>query len=475
MNQLLLARGLALRFGDFFLFASTFALVHALHPSGMGQTKLEQLAAISLAAYFVSFQITGVYHHLRVDNTLRWCNRVLQGWLAFTLMLLTYLFAFKSSSEFPRATIIPWLILAPFSFVMWRYIWRRWEKRQFKQGRLEQRVLIIGTIHDLPNLVQHLQATQSQHGDRIIGYLTISGNPLEQVELEHFGKLSDLSATIERATISHVIVTLPPKLLHLMQEIRQSLRARPIEITYAPNIAGLPFLGFRAENRSGWPFFNLTASPLNGGSLAWKWAEDKVIGLAALLVFGLPMIFIAIIIKLTSPGPVFFVQERHGIHGKPIRVYKFRSMRQPSDPSLARKATTGNEIDIKTGRFAQAQKNDPRITWIGKVTRKTSLDELPQLFNVLKGDMSLVGPRPHAIKHNLDFIDEVDDLMQRHYVKPGMTGLAQVNGSRGETPDPASMAKRISYDLQYIREWSLLLDLKIILMTPFVGFINREP
>ena len=233
-------------------------------------------------------------------------------------------------------------------------------------------------------------------------------------------------------------------------------------------------VGLRAEDRDGWPFFNLTASPLDGDGVLWKWLEDKSIGLLSLLLFAMPMLAIAVAIKLTSHGPVLFIQERHGIRGKPIRVYKFRSMRLPDDNEQNLRAKSGQELD-DSGGFHQAQANDPRITWIGSIIRRTSLDELPQLFNVLKGEMSLVGPRPHAVAHNLQYIEEVDDLMQRHQVKPGMTGLAQIKGCRGETPNAASMSKRVAYDLEYIRSWSLILDAKILLLTPFIGFLNKEP
>nr|MBA3709846.1 sugar transferase [Planctomycetota bacterium] len=243
------------------------------------------------------------------------------------------------------------------------------------------------------------------------------------------------------------------------------------------------------------------------------------------------------LVKLTSPGPVFFIQERHGLNGKRIKVFKFRTMFhgtpvavQGSDggpalePKLSEQVAQSakrsasrrhkslrleaavamgierftNEIerlgtrgavlrpsaalvaqrtfsDLSPSDFVQAHAGDPRITPLGRVLRRTSLDELPQFFNVLMGDMSIVGPRPHAIKHNQQFANSVVELMRRHYVKPGITGLAQINGSRGETRSIDDMRRRITYDLEYIRNWSLWLDLKIILLTVFKGFINRQP
>jgi putative colanic acid biosynthesis UDP-glucose lipid carrier transferase len=170
------------------------------------------------------------------------------------------------------------------------------------------------------------------------------------------------------------------------------------------------------------------------------------------------MAIIAIAIKLTSPGPILFKQRRYGLGGEEILVWKFRSMNVCED---------GKEVN-------QAQKEDSRFTPIGKFIRRTSLDELPQFFNVLSGSMSIVGPRPHAIAHNELYRSQIEGYMLRHLVKPGITGLAQVNGWRGETDTNEKMEKRVEYDLQYLRTWSLLLDLKIIALTIIKGFINKN-
>lgn len=176
------------------------------------------------------------------------------------------------------------------------------------------------------------------------------------------------------------------------------------------------------------------------------------------------MLLIAAVIKLTSPGPVLFIQERHGRYGKAIRVLKFRTMRaEHCSP------------DTDSGQFKQVAKGDMRVTGFGRFLRNTSFDELPQFLNVLAGDMSVVGPRPHAIAHNLRFARDIGELMRRHYVKPGITGLAQISGSRGETHTVEDMRRRVAFDLEYLRRWSLWLDVTIILRTFFSGWINRHP
>jgi len=209
----------------------------------------------------------------------------------------------------------------------------------------------------------------------------------------------------------------------------------------------------------GVPFRRLFVQPLSSRGWLLKEMEDFVLGSICFIIFSPVMVLIALAIKLNSPGPVFFMQSRHGFNGKEISVYKFRSMFHDR----------GEEPKVP-----QATKNDPRITSVGKILRRTSLDEIPQLINVLKGEMSLVGPRPHAIKHNQIYENKVADYLSRHRVKPGITGWAQVNGWRGETDSNEKMAERVRHDLYYINHWSLTFDIRILFMTLFVGFVNKN-
>ncbi|SDX51503.1 putative colanic acid biosysnthesis UDP-glucose lipid carrier transferase [Pseudomonas syringae] len=189
-----------------------------------------------------------------------------------------------------------------------------------------------------------------------------------------------------------------------------------------------------------------------------KRAEDIVLSSLILLLIALPLLLIAIAIKLTSPGPVLFRQRRYGLDGRSIMVWKFRSMSVQENGDVVHQAT----------------RNDARVTPLGGFLRRTSLDELPQFFNVLYGDMSIVGPRPHAVAHNEQYRKQVSGYMLRHKVKPGITGWAQINGWRGETDTLDKMRMRIEFDLEYIERWSIWLDLKIILLTLFKGFLNKN-
>jgi putative colanic acid biosynthesis UDP-glucose lipid carrier transferase len=208
----------------------------------------------------------------------------------------------------------------------------------------------------------------------------------------------------------------------------------------------------------GLPVVSVFESPIYGIDGLAKQLSDVVLGGLFLLLAAVPMAAIALAIKRTSPGPAFFRQSRYGLDGREIRIWKFRTMNVCEDGPLA----------------VQATPDDPRVTWLGAILRKTSLDELPQLFNVLAGDMSLVGPRPHASAQNEEYRSQIEGYMLRHKVKPGITGLAQVNGWRGGTDSPDKMRKRIECDLRYIREWSTWLDIKILCRTVFVVLSGKN-
>ena len=225
-----------------------------------------------------------------------------------------------------------------------------------------------------------------------------------------------------------------------------------------PDLFVFQMLNSRWSDIEGVPVVSVFENPLFGVDGVVKRCLDLVVATAALLVAGIPMLMIAAAVKLTSKGPVLFKQKRYGLEGDEIDVWKFRSMTV---------CENGNKV-------TQATKNDSRFTAIGGFLRKSSLDELPQIFNVLAGHMSLVGPRPHANAHNEFYRKQIDGYMLRHKVKPGMTGLAQVNGCRGETETLDKMEKRIFFDHQYIREWSIWLDMKIILKTFLVVFSRQN-
>ncbi|MBN4073447.1 exopolysaccharide biosynthesis polyprenyl glycosylphosphotransferase [Mariprofundus ferrooxydans] len=257
---------------------------------------------------------------------------------------------------------------------------------------------------------------------------------------------------VEKYNIQRVYFALPMKTSHQVRDLQLQLIDLNVDIVWAPDIFGLHMISPSVRELAGVPLYYLSESPLVEGAQLSKMLLDKSLTLVALLLLFPFMLIIALAVKLTSPGPVLFKQERHGLNGKIIKVMKFRSMQ------------VHDEAD---GVITQATRNDSRITSIGQFLRRSSLDELPQLFNVLKGDMSLVGPRPHARAHNDFYAGKIEAYMSRHRILPGMTGLAQVNGFRGETDTLEKMEKRVEYDLAYINNWSIWLDVRIMIKTVY--------
>jgi putative colanic acid biosynthesis UDP-glucose lipid carrier transferase len=225
-----------------------------------------------------------------------------------------------------------------------------------------------------------------------------------------------------------------------------------------PNFFMYNLINARWQNVGSIQTLSVYDTPFQGGSEILKRLEDVVMSILILTLIAIPMLIISAAVKLTSPGPVIFKQNRYGLDGKKITIYKFRSMTSMDNGDVVKQAT----------------KNDARITPLGAFLRKTSLDELPQFINVLQGSMSIVGPRPHAVAHNEQYRKLVEGYMLRHKVRPGITGLAQVNGLRGETETINKMVKRVEYDLEYIHRWTVWLDIKIILKTIFNGFRNKN-
>ncbi|WP_243398722.1 undecaprenyl-phosphate glucose phosphotransferase, partial [Klebsiella pneumoniae] len=269
----------------------------------------------------------------------------------------------------------------------------------------------------------------------------------------------ELVRTFPKAgSVDRIYIALGAEQSKQIKNIARELTNTTCSVLLVPDLFTFNILQSRTEEINGVPVVPLFDTPLNGINMVFKRMEDIIVSSIILLLISPILIIISCIVKFTSPGPVFFRQIRYGMDGKPIRVWKFRSM-------------TVMENDSKV---VQATKNDVRVTKVGKFLRSTSLDELPQFFNVLFGQMSVVGPRPHAVAHNEQYRSLIQGYMLRHKVKPGITGLAQINGWRGETDTLEKMEKRIEYDLLYIRGWSIWLDLKIIFLTVFKGFINKS-
>ena len=321
------------------------------------------------------------------------------------------------------------------------------------------RVAILGITPAGLAIKNALQKEYSQRGFTIT-YFEDRNNQRESalIGIERHGTRSDLLALAKAGEIDEIYIALPMVARQRIKQFLNEFSDTTVDVflvpdlfSYSPHISQLRMFGNLQT-------ISIFTSPFDGEGAIIKYVEDMILGFFFTLISLPVMALVAIGIKITSPGPILFKQTRYGLNGKQIEVWKFRTMRVMENSTVV----------------TQATRNDPRITRFGAFLRKTSLDELPQFFNVLQGRMSIVGPRPHAVAHNEQYRVLVENYMIRHKVKPGITGLAQINGFRGETDTLDKMAKRIQYDLDYIQSWSLFLDLKIIILTFLRGFVGKN-
>ena len=272
------------------------------------------------------------------------------------------------------------------------------------------------------------------------------------------GSVQTLVEEARRGNVDEIYIALPMVALQRIRHFLSMMSDTTVDTYIVPDFYTYSNNMSKFRNIHDLHTIAIFSSPFEGVSSFIKRAEDLIVGSIIMVMISLLMLIIAIGIKLTSRGPVFFKQDRYGLSGQNIKVWKFRTMKVMENDDVVKQAT----------------KNDPRVTPFGAFLRRTSLDELPQFINVIQGSMSIVGPRPHAVAHNELYRKQVENYMIRHKVKPGITGLAQVNGFRGEIDTLYKMEKRVQYDIEYIKKWSLWLDIKIIIKTIFKGFVGKN-
>ena len=380
------------------------------------------------------------------------------AWLAVVALLLLIGYATKVSSSYSRGVLFLWvgaaaplLMAAP---VLLRQCFRR-----LAVAAGNSRSIAIAGVNPMSRELGRIVDERPELGLSTEGFF----DDRHGVRLGHLGRdglagtLRDLPAVARKRDLDMVFIALPYHLERTKALLRE-LRSTSASVYLIPDISFVDLIQARADDVSGVPIIALCETPFQGWAGFKKRATD--VALASLMLIGaLPvMLLIALAIKLTSPGNVIFKQRRYGLDGEEIIVYKFRTMTVSEDGEHVRQAT----------------RNDSRVTPVGRWLRRYSLDELPQLFNVLQGRMSLVGPRPHAVAHNEQYRKLIPGYMVRHKVAPGITGLAQVNGCRGETAELSEMQRRIDYDLDYLRHWSLALDLRILFRTALILFRSEK-
>ncbi|ENR6153350.1 TPA: undecaprenyl-phosphate glucose phosphotransferase, partial [Klebsiella pneumoniae] len=378
-----------------------------------------------------------------------------KNWSLSFLLTLGFVTLF-SDFDLTFRTFIFWYLAVCAGFVVTRSLIRALAGFFRRIGYNKRRVAFAGS---LPAGISLLETFRKQPwlGFEVKGIYEDSFSGTYDLEL-YAGKISDLINEARKGTIDRIYIAMHMRDEVAIKNMVSQLTDTTCSVLYIPDVFTFNILQSRTEEINGVPVVPLFDSPLNGINMVFKRLEDIIVSSLILILISPILLVIATAVKTTSKGPVIFRQVRYGMDGKPIKVWKFRSM-------------TVMENDDKV---IQATKNDIRVTKVGKFLRSTSLDELPQFFNVLFGQMSVVGPRPHAVSHNEQYRSLIQGYMLRHKVKPGITGLAQINGWRGETDTLEKMEKRIEYDLLYIRGWSIWLDLKIIFLTVFKGFINKS-
>lgn len=383
------------------------------------------------------------------------------AWTISFLGLFVLGFLSKQTELYSRVFITELFIVGFLSQCVVHFIIRHVTKGMNKHSQSEN-VIIVGQ-GQLANYLEHKISTNPWLNQKVIGNVSIQEEALNKPSavdsgLKDFktnntielGKVAELPDLIDAHDINTIYIVTPLESSTVLEKLYFVLLDKNVSIHWIPDIFSLRLINHSVREIAGIPVLTLSETPLTGISKLAKSIEDKVLSFLILVLISPLFLVLAIAIKMDSSGPVFFRQNRTGWNGKAFNIWKFRSM-----------YTTDNaEKDLR-----QAEKNDSRVTKVGAFIRKTSLDELPQLINVLTGDMSLVGPRPHAVQHDKVFSERVDDYYARNNIKPGMTGLAQVRGFRGETRDIEQMTRRIESDIEYINNWSVWLDLSILIRT----------
>jgi putative colanic acid biosynthesis UDP-glucose lipid carrier transferase len=415
---------------------------------------------LMILAFFIS---SAVYQHIdpyrtwRSGRMLAYARDTVFGWCITIAVLLFLGRASGLAYYYDDRVVLAWFIATPTALLVSHIAVRRASGRPDKNSEVRS-VVVIGAndvgmkfaaiCEKHPNLFMHMH-----------GFFDDRTDDRHPPALNHpmLGKMSEIAAYVREHNIKMIFISQPISAQPRIRKLLDELQDTTASVYFLPDIYIFDLMQARFDNVGGMPVIAICETPFMGLNSAIKRASDVVFGLAILLLLVPLMLVIALAVKLTSPGPVIFRQRRYGLYGEEIIVYKFRSMTVTDDG----------------GTIVQASKNDQRVTPIGAFLRRSSLDELPQFINVLQGRMSIVGPRPHAVAHNELYRKLIKGYMLRHKVKPGITGWAQVNGMRGETATLDKMEARIQYDLDYLRSWSVWLDLWIILKTVKV-VLTRE-
>jgi putative colanic acid biosynthesis UDP-glucose lipid carrier transferase len=375
---------------------------------------------------------------------------VIFRWLLLLAIMLAIGYVTHSLAEYPRRIFITWAVVTPVALIFSTLAMQEIMHRFLMSAFDNRSAIFAGYNNSSLELARRLKNNPAMRLE-VSGFFDDRSSDRLGLESDAklVGSLSDLSSYVKEHGTDVIFIALPIRHVKRVMNLLDDLRDTTASIYYVPDIFVFDLIQARSGEIHGIPVVAMCETPFYGYRGVTKRLTDIVLSVVVLLLFLPLLLLIAVLVKISSPGPVIFKQRRYGLDGLEIAVYKFRTMNVTEDGAQIR----------------QASKADNRITRIGGILRRTSLDELPQLINVLQGRMSLVGPRPHAVAHNEEYRKLIKGYMVRHKVLPGITGLAQVNGCRGETSQLEEMEARVNYDLDYLRHWTPMLDIKIILLT----------
>lgn len=430
---------------------------------GVSETNYEEYSFAILFLWFANFMLFHygeLYSFPTLKTPLRFADKFLVAYGISFLMFLAIAFSLKVSTNYSRIWLYTFAAGGIFSILACRLCVAYFVKKLSEAGRFVRNVVIVGDAEQGRAMLRFIENSGPEFLS-VQGVFSANGSSHieEDPSFPVIGGLDDLTMFVRANSVDDVIVTLPWNAEKRVSKVIKHVRELPVNIYLGSDLAGFN-MTFRPppSHYSNLPMMEVVDKPISDWDILTKSIEDFVIAIIALILLSPLMVLVAIAIKIDSPGPVFFRQKRMGFNNREFSILKFRSMQN----------TNGEETVT-----IQATRNDMRVTRVGKFIRRTSLDELPQFFNVLNHTMSVVGPRPHALDHNEIYSTEIDGYFARHRVKPGITGWAQVNGLRGETKELEKMKARVEHDIYYADNWSLLFDLKILIMTVYTVLFTR--
>jgi putative colanic acid biosynthesis UDP-glucose lipid carrier transferase len=438
-----------------FLEPSLSVLVFLLVTAAFGQPVLRSDLALCVLVIALTFPGRNRFK----DKLINAATEIVSSWASLLAILWLCGYATNSLSFFSKEVLLTWALATPVLQWLAMATGRAILRRRAAQPGLRFSALVVGA-GPLGAKVARALKEDREEGRDFVGWFDDRADARVHADAaaSMLGTLKDVGPYIRAHGVREVYITLPLGSQPRIVELLKSVQGTTASIFFVPDVFGISIIQGRLQDMNGVPVVGICETPFTGTNELVKRISDIVMASVILILVSPLLLAIAVGVKLSSPGPVIFKQRRNGLDGDEIWVYKFRSMRTQDNGAVV----------------AQATQNDVRVTPFGAFLRRTSLDELPQFFNVLQGRMSIVGPRPHAVAHNEMYRELIRAYMVRHKVKPGITGWAQINGLRGETETVEKMKARVEFDLEYLRNWSLGLDLQIIARTIRVAFFERN-